>query len=200
MLAALLAGCGGVVLLALLSAALAPADPRGAAIVVLGAGGMPDGTPTPASRARVARGVALWKAGAAPVLIVSDGARVAPAMAVQARALGVPASALRVDSKAASTLQNALNVRRLLETGPPGPVVLVSEGIHMARARASFAWAGVTVSGYAHSSVFRPGPGPAVAMILRETLAWPYNIARVLGWHAAGVLGVPEARRMRWLT
>lgn len=188
-----------VVLSALFAVAVAPAAPRGAAIVVLGAGGDADGTLGPAAQARVAQGVALWKAGAAPLLVMSDGAAVAAEMAAAARAAGVPPAQVRIDGNARSTLQNALNTRAIMDAAGADAAILVTEGFHMARARASFAWAGVPVSGYALSGVLRPGIRGAVGMTLREALAWPFNIARVLVWHAGALFGYDEGDRFRWL-
>lgn len=191
--------CAGVVGLAVSSPLWERAAPTGAAIVVLGAGLGADGALGPAGQARMARGIALWQTGAAPLLIVTDGPVAAPLMAARARDAGLPEAALLVDARAASTLQNALNLRAMLEPSEAGPVILVTEGYHVARARASFAWAGVPVAGHAISTVFRPGPLNAAKMVLREALGWPFNFARVLVWHAGALFGVDDAARLRWL-
>lgn len=166
------------------------------AVIVLGAGVRSDGTLGPAARARVARGVALMEAGLARTLIVTDSPNAAPAMAREARRLGLAEARLRVEGRARSTLQNALYTAPMVAGQR---VILVTEGLHMARARASFAWAGVAVERGVVSTAYRDSAADTAAMLMREVLAWPYNVARVALWHVAGVLGVETAARLPYL-
>ena len=204
-LAAALTLAATVALAALAALAVAQARGREAhdagAILVLGASMTPDGRLSPAGRARVDTGVALWRQGRAPVLVMSGGPAVpggvsaGARMAARAARAGVPAAALRVEGRAQSTLQNMALARPLLDGAP---VILVTHGYHMARARASAAWAGVAVAGWAAPAAFTRGRA-GLRDLAREALAIPFNLARVAAWHALGRAGVAEEARMRLL-
>ncbi|MEO0913114.1 MAG: YdcF family protein [Pseudomonadota bacterium] len=173
------------------------------AILVLGAGMSPEGVLDAATQTRVQAGVSLYEAGLAPVLLMSGGPAVSggPAagkeMAKLAVAAGVPEEAILTETRSTSTLQNARFSAPILQTLGLERVIVVTEGFHMARALLSLRWAGVRASGAHVSRIFRPGS--AARMVMREALAWPFNMARVLLWHAGAWRGVPRERRDTWL-
>jgi uncharacterized SAM-binding protein YcdF (DUF218 family) len=182
--------------------------PKEAGVIVVLAGATePDGTLAPETVRRTETGVALHKAGIAPRIHFTGGvetperAGAGDRMRELAISLGVPPQAATAESRSRSTLQNALMSREVLGPLTDGPVVLVSGGYHLARAWASFRWAGYGPPvRLAASSAF--GGDAAVAQakrLVREVAAWWYNIARVLAWHLAGLAGIGEAARMPML-
>jgi uncharacterized SAM-binding protein YcdF (DUF218 family) len=124
-----------------------PAD----AIVVLGGGSeWPGGVLSSTSLHRTVRGIELYRAGRAPLLVLSGGARrTAPSEAVLrsalARACGVPAGAIITDERAHTTREETRLVAELLRTRGARSVLLVTDAHHMVRARKLFEREGFTV-------------------------------------------------------
>jgi uncharacterized SAM-binding protein YcdF (DUF218 family) len=147
----------------------APAE----AIVVLGCRLKPDGTASAALARRVARGIALFRQGAAPLLVLSGGGagRVPEAEIMRhiALAAGVPEAALLVEPRSRNTLENARETARLLTARGLRSILLVSDRIHLPRAALLFRCAGLTIAGWAAP----PSPAlPRTAMpVLRELAA-----------------------------
>jgi uncharacterized SAM-binding protein YcdF (DUF218 family) len=172
--------------------------PRPAAvIVVLGGGVFPDGRPGPDSLARARQGIALYEAGVAPRLHFTGGHRnpdlpgLGDGMAAVALVAGVPAEAISTENASRSTLQNALLSREVLPPGEAGTVLLVSDGYHLARAWASFRWAGYRPVRLAAATAF--GGGTAMAQlrrVSREPLAWVFNVARLAVWVGMNAVGL----------
>lgn len=108
------------------------------AIVVLGAKLRTDGAPTATLDERVRAGVALWHRGYAPILCMTGGGahgvNEADAMAVRARQLGVPESALRLERQARNTAENARFCAALLASDGCRRVWIVSQPFHLRRA------------------------------------------------------------------
>lgn len=161
--------------------------PQAAAIVVLSGGDRPGGGLAPDTAARVAQGVALWQAGAAPLLVMSGGTLppgeprpVALRMQEAAEAAGVPPEAIRAEAGSHSTLQNAILTADLLAPGT-GPVILVTHRFHLPRASFNFRAQGVRVA--ALSGADRGVPEIGLGL-LAEGPKWPINMARA-GLHAA---------------
>ena len=194
----LAATLAGVAASAVWFARAAPPPAPGAVIVVLG-GAVEDGGRIDAStRARVAAGVALWQAGLAPRLHFTGAAPGRRGAGTQMRdlaeSLGVPAAAMSVEDRSRSTLQNALFSRPLLGPLAGERVILVTDGFHLARAWASFRWAGYPQVGLAAASAFGQPPLPEQAWrTCRETLAWWFNLARVAAWEAARAVSGGDA-------
>ena len=112
---------------------------------------------------RVHAGVRLYDAGLAPRIHFTGGSPDdgRPGAGEQMRALaiaeGVPPAAATAESLSESTLQNALFSRAVLGAEADGPVILVSDGFHLARAWLTFRWAGYgPVALAAASPVRRP--------------------------------------------
>ncbi|UHQ21811.1 YdcF family protein [Lysobacter sp. 5GHs7-4] len=102
-----------------------------------------------ASRRRMDRAVAWWREREGRLLVLEGGEPrggigVAELMAAYAQTQGIPAAALRVDSRSDDTWDNARHAAGL-SPPLPGRIVLVTSLIHMPRARAAFAGAGFEV-------------------------------------------------------
>ncbi len=117
--------------------------PSASAIVILG-GGMryEEGMAYPDmsyGADRVWHGARLWKAGKAPVIIVSGNADLKSTVPLL-KAFGIPDSAIRVDDQSRNTRENAQFTAKLLEKEFPGKkdVLLVTSAWHMPRALGNF--------------------------------------------------------------
>jgi uncharacterized SAM-binding protein YcdF (DUF218 family) len=108
------------------------------AIVVLGAAEY-DGRPSPVFRARLDHAVSLYRAGVAPVLVVTGGkqagdrtteAAVAREFAI---AEGVPAASILVEDRGRTTLESLRTVGQMLRDRGARDVVFVSDRTHMLR-------------------------------------------------------------------
>ena len=112
-----------------------------------------DDRPSERLRRRVARAVELYRAGAAPALVLSGGGTgpvsEAESMRDLALAAGVPEGALLCESDSRNTVENAVNTARLLGQRGLGRVILVSDGTHLPRAALLFRLAGIEVVGRA---------------------------------------------------
>ena len=177
-------------------------------IVVLGGGMDADGTLHSSTRLRVARGVDLFEAGAAPRLHMTGGmARdggpsAGEGMRDLAMELGVPKAAITIETDSLSTLQNALFSQPMLNEAESA--ILVSEAFHLPRSRASFVWAGGPNDlSMAMSTRFRwddrQPVWQALRMLLRETLAIWFNLVRAVLHGLGGLIGVDDGRRDAWL-
>jgi len=162
------------------------------AIVVLGAGMSPDGTLHNSTLGRVQKGIALYKDGIAPRLHFSGGRAVpngpsaGARMANVAMTNGVPLSAISFEERSLSTLQNALFSKPMLANA--SSIILVSEGFHLPRAKASFWWMGYDNIHMAHSDRFRLTSSGNInpKMLGREALAYWFNLARAIAWSITG--------------
>lgn len=166
--------------------------PRADMIVVLGGGMFPDGRLRPSSSVRVDRSVALFNSGAAPRIHftggVGRGVSAGEQMAGRAFAAGVPRSAISMETRSQSTLQNALFSRPRTHTADH--ILLVSEGFHLARS-----WVSFKVFGAKRVTLISAGsphdrPVATLRAILREALAIWFNLARFAIWHGAVALGL----------
>jgi uncharacterized SAM-binding protein YcdF (DUF218 family) len=125
-----------------------PADdlPQAEAIVVLGGAIRPATPPRPwvdvmESGDRAIYGAQLYKAGKAPLIILSGG-RInwkgggppeSADMAKLVEALGVPPSAILQDPTSLNTYENAVNVKAILQEQGINQILLVTSAIHMPR-------------------------------------------------------------------
>jgi uncharacterized SAM-binding protein YcdF (DUF218 family) len=131
--------------------------PAAPAIVVLG--GAVEGPMAPwrlypdlkAAGDRVWHAARLYRAGKAPLIVLSGGT-VNPGEMPEAVAmrqflgdLGVPASALLLESRSQTTTENAADTARLLQQRGIRTVLLVTSALHMRRARGLFERAGLQV-------------------------------------------------------
>lgn len=177
--------------------------PEAEAIVVLsGDVGAIDGMNDETAE-RVARGVELYEAGVAPMLIMTGGnlrgtgTAIADAMKAAAVDAGVPEDAIVIENAAQSTLQNALFVADLGAVDTAAPIVLVSSKYHLPRANASFRWAGFgdltnVASDADEGFEFSSG-------LLWETVKWPLNVVRAAAASAAMAGNVPRENYIQYL-
>ncbi len=153
--------------------------PRAAAIVVLSGPGADVPGLEGDTRDRVNRGLELWFAGAAPLIVMSgdgDGSNPpghiphAEHMAAYARAQGIPGEAILMERNSGSTLHNAWFTGRLPEIDPAAPVIVVTQRYHLPRAWASFRWAG-----FSDITLAAPDSGgiELSAGLLWEGVKWP---------------------------
>jgi len=163
-------------------------------IIVLGAALRSDGRPSPTLRRRLDHGIALYRSGAAPALLVTGGTRgggasEAAEMARLATAAGVPDAALTVEPHARTTLENATHSARLMAARGWRRALLVTDGVHMPRARLAFRAAGV-----------RATPAPVRRLWRRAPFrrSWHYLAYEALGfaWYL-GLITVGAHRRRR---
>ena len=186
--------------------ALHPPTQAAGVLIVLG-GEMTEGNRLAAqTRQRVEAGVALFKAGAAPRIHFTGGSpgQGLPGAGEQMRelavSLGVPAASTSAESLSKSTLQNALFSQPVLGPLADVPVMLVTDGFHLARSWASFRWAGYRDIRLAAVSAFGPPPVSAqLRWIAREAVAWPFNIARAAAYSLANLALGPDPDRVEML-
>jgi len=126
---------------------------RADAIVVLGCQLFSGGRPSERLRRRVALGVALYREGTAPLILMSGGGAgaitEAAVMRDLAREAGVPETALLLESESRNTFENAAYTARLLHGIGRRRIVLVSDRAHLPRASRMFRRAGLDVVGVA---------------------------------------------------
>ena len=113
-----------------------PAD----AIIVLGAAAY-DARPSPVFEERIRHGLDLYERGLAPRLIFTGGyggakARFSEAQVARRYALrhDVPDSAILIESRSRTTLENLIETRALMQAHDLHRVIIVSDPLHMARA------------------------------------------------------------------
>jgi uncharacterized SAM-binding protein YcdF (DUF218 family) len=149
------------------------------AIVVLGCRGRR------ALNRRLDRGIELFEARAAPLLVLSGGApgpvEEAEFMRRAALARGLPESALLVEPTSRNTLENARETTRLLRSRGLGSILLVSDRTHLLRATALFRLAGLRVVGSA--AVPASSLGRAIGAAIYETAALPWSLLRAVVMH-----------------
>ena len=134
--------------------------------------------PSEALRRRVALAAALYSKRAAPRVLLSGGMGEAEAMRALALAAGVPATALRCESRSRNTAENALYSARMLRAAGIGEVILISHRTHLLRARLLFRLAGIAVVG--GTGVAARSIGAAMAAAAYEAASLPRSILRVL--------------------
>jgi uncharacterized SAM-binding protein YcdF (DUF218 family) len=150
------------------------AYPTADAIVVLGGGKLPndadwDSDEPDIKATRLDFGLQLFRAARAGTVLLS-GADQALKMAARLQQQGVPDSALIVEPGSINTHQNALYATAMLRQRKLSNVLLVTSGIHMPRAQASFARQGIIVI---------PAPAPDEYQGPRDSW-WPRRSALTL--------------------
>jgi uncharacterized SAM-binding protein YcdF (DUF218 family) len=144
------------------------------AIVVLGC------RPSAGLTRRLDRGIHLFRAGAAPLLLLSGGGSwpvpEAEIMRRMALARGVPEAALLVEPLSRDTVENAWETARLLRPRGGRRVLLVSDRAHLPRAALLFRLAGLSIAGCA--GVPPPSFLWEAGTAVRECVALPRSLAR----------------------
>lgn len=154
-----------------------PAPARAEAIVVLGAAQYA-GRPSPVLRARLDHALALWRAGAAPRIVLTGGVgtgdRVSEASVGRRYLvrLGVPDAALLLEHVGRTTEQSVAMAAALLAPRGWRDVILVSDPPHMLRVAILARRAGLTP----RTSPTRTGPsgwGRLVGYVVSESVKAP---------------------------
>ena len=110
-------------------------------IVVLGAKTYQDGQYDPCLKGRVEHGVALYKEGYAPKIVMTggpdqeDGTIEAEVMQKIALEAGVPEKDIILEPNSTSTYENMVNTRSILEERHYSSAIIVTAPYHMPRAR-----------------------------------------------------------------
>ena len=171
--------------------------PLTADIIVILGGGKSGTTLSRHSAARLDHGAALYRQGGAPRILVSGGSDNSPSEAEVMRdrlfSLGIPPGVILIETRSRSTLQNALFSERLVGEDQ---VLLVTQPLHMARARASFTWAGMET--YAAPAPVTIAPAAQLRAFAREVAATGFNLVRAAVYSGAQILGL--AAPVTWLS
>lgn len=146
---------------------------------------------------RLVAAVALYRMGKAPVLVLSGGGPAgdrpeAEQMRDLLRVMGVPDSAMVLESRSRDTHDNAVYTADILQERGWRRVLLVTSAFHMRRAQAAFAAQGVDVTP-APTDYQRlvtgsswPGLTPGIKNLQRTTLAFHeligFVVYRARGW------------------
>ncbi|MEO1328059.1 MAG: YdcF family protein [Pseudomonadota bacterium] len=182
--------------------------PEADAIVVLSAGLRPDGSLDGFTAARVETGLALWRAGRAPNIVVSggphdaSGRNVAAEMAARLIAEGAPAARIVVEGRAVSTFENARFTLMIARARGWRRLLVVTDDYHLARAGALFwYWRrnnDARVVGLAPApGLAAVGTGRATLAVFREILAVPFNLLKAAGQSTLWAFGLGEGRTIR---
>lgn len=143
------------------------------AVIVLGTRVEADGRASAPLARRVGRGVALVKAGVAPHLLLTGGhspgdwpgvPSEAEVMAALAREAGIPAGAILLEPEARSTWENAIFSRRLMAAQGLASALLVTDWLHLWRARLCFRRCGLRVTGCAAQARWLEDPPGRIAL------------------------------------
>lgn len=116
-------------------------EPRRAdVIVVLGAAAY-GRVPSPVLRERLRHALALYQKGVAPTLLFTGGRQLASDLSeaevarLWCKENGVPDGAMLIEDRSRSTVENLINARELMRVHGLRRAVLVSDPLHLARAR-----------------------------------------------------------------
>jgi uncharacterized SAM-binding protein YcdF (DUF218 family) len=180
-------------------------DPSPAGLIIVLGGGMDrDNRLANETIARVREGVRLYGAGLAPRVHFTGGVpgRGQPGPGDQMRDLavaeGLPPDRATVENLSESTIQNALFSRPIVGNAAEGPVILVSDGYHLARAWLTFRWAGYgpRIALVAATPFGDERPMLQLKKLGRETLAWWFNPLRVAIWEGLNLVWGPDPARI----
>lgn len=194
LLLALALGVNGYVVLSTRDRVLSLAEgPPGEVdcILVLGCGVYADGSPTPMLYDRLARGVELYGAGWADVLLLSGDNRSADynelaTMDRVAQDLGAPAEAITLDYAGLSTYDSLYRAREIFGVAS---LVIVTQDYHLSRALYLAEALGLEAWGVAAEGEDRPGQ---LYRELREILARDKDFLWAILQPEAAILGDPE--------
>lgn len=115
----------------------------------------------PMATTRVGFGYLLYKAGRAPIVLLSAGAGGAQRMATMLEQQGVSQSALRIETRSSNTYENAAYSSPMLADENLHRILLVTSPMHMPRAAASFRKQGLEVIPAPTRNSLPVNPSPA---------------------------------------
>ncbi len=150
--------------------------PRFNALLVLGYPANPDGAPSPEQRERVLEAVREYRAGAAPVMILSGGAAhnrfiEADVMAKLAETSGVPVRAIVEERRARNTVENVEYSTQIMHAHGWDSVEAITSAAHERRASLILMHAPFAVNWRVQTS-----PWPAEYGTLDETARYAFEI------------------------
>jgi uncharacterized SAM-binding protein YcdF (DUF218 family) len=158
--------------------ALEPCD----AIVVLGSGLGRDGELSDDSLRRAMRGIELYKRGLAPLIVFSGARRPGAPVRSEAEArsrlaveLGVPPEAILEVEDVRTTHDEAVQVSTILSKPEQRKVLLVTESLHLRRAKLAFERAGFQVAPAASDSYSRSALSGASRFGLAARIAYEFG-------------------------
>lgn len=166
-------------------AATQPGEP-GDVILVLGRQLQQD-QPSPVFQARLAHGADLWRQGLAPRILVAGGFTAtatrseAEVGAAWLQQQGIPPETVITEDRSQHTLENLFNVREQVKANGWSKLILVSDPLHLARAKACATGLGLAVE-CAPAQACPPKP---------NSLAWwrrAWSEAFLLHWYHTGML------------
>lgn len=164
------------------------------AIVVLGAAVRPDGSPSPSLARRIEHARRLHAEGRGAVVIASGGlGRWPPAEAEVIRAGllagGVPPEAVVVEGASHTTFENARFSIVLMRARGLSQALVVTDGYHLLRAVMTFRILGMEATGSGPRGLAGTPVPKRVYALLREAVALPFYLLRLILWRA--VNGAP---------
>ncbi|MEL7154726.1 MAG: YdcF family protein [Pseudomonadota bacterium] len=170
--------------------------------IVLGGGTKPDLILDFTTRQRVRMGVFHLQEGNTGMLIMTGGPMkgldltAAAAMRDFAVELGAPAEKILLEERSRTTLENLRFAFQIMDEQGFETFAIVSDDYHLARARELARVLGREPSGLgaSHGMYFEPRP-MQIAITLRETMAWGYNLYKAAAWWTLGVIGYSETER-----
>lgn len=152
------------------------------AIVVLGAAQYA-GHPSPVLRARLDHGIALWRAGLAPALVLTGGrgahdttseAEVGESYALRA---GIPQAALLTENHGRTTVESMRAVASLMRSRGMPDAILVSDPFHMLRLRLLAGRFGITpYTSPTHTSPISANRSESWRYVLTESMKVPFTV------------------------
>ena len=157
-----------------------PAD----AIVVLGAAQYA-GRPSPVLRARLDKGIALYRRGLAPYLVVTGGMGLGDTTTEAAvgrryaMKRGVPASAILLESVGRTTSESMVGVARVMRERELTRAILVSDGFHLLRLDIIARRHGLTAyTSPARTSPIAQNPSESWSYVLLESIKVPIALVQ----------------------
>jgi uncharacterized SAM-binding protein YcdF (DUF218 family) len=162
------------------------------AIVVLGAAQY-NGRPSPVFQARLDHAIALWRAGRAPLLVMTGGGQEgdrtteAATGSAYAVAQGVPAEAILMEDRGRSTQESLEAVAAILAQREAGATVFVSDRLHMLRVMRIAKDLGVDAYGSPATD------SPSDATLARRVDATVHELG-ALAWYGLVGRPVPEGQ------
>ena len=181
-----------------------PIAPPVDAVIVLGGGMDPDGEFNIIGRARVGSAVALLERGDAAHAIFTgfgcaegdDACSEAASMRAKAVAAGADPDRLIVEPDARTTLENLRLSFAIAEDRGFRRLAVLTDAFHLSRAVALARLLGRDVVPVAAKGGLRwLPPIEQFPVLMRESLAWWYNLGKAAAWTGLGLLGWSEAER-----
>lgn len=170
--------------------------------IVLASGVDPDLVLGYSSRRRVRDAVVLLQVGKTDRLLMSggkvDGAEITAAEMMRnfAQALGAPPEAILIEDRSRTTFENLRFSKAIIDAEGAEQIALLTDEMHLTRASLLADFLDVQVD---HLSATRGMTAEpmlrSIISVTREALAWWYNLGKISGWWALGLIGYSDADR-----